>query len=49
MKALDISREVFREGILHAARPEIRYTLASFLGQKGKIEKYADQLTEEFC
>jgi glycerol-1-phosphate dehydrogenase [NAD(P)+] len=48
LKTLGISREIFREGILHAALPEIRYSLASYLGQKGKIEAYADQLTEEF-
>jgi glycerol-1-phosphate dehydrogenase [NAD(P)+] len=48
LKTLGISREVFHEGILHAAQPEIRYTLASYLGQKDKIEAYADQLTEEF-
>lgn len=48
MKTLGISREVFHEGILHAAQPEIRYTLASYLGQKGRIGAYADQLTEEF-
>ncbi len=48
IKTLGISREVFREGILHAARPEIRYTLASYLNQKGKIEAYAGRLTEEF-
>ena len=48
LKTLGISREVFRKGILHAAQPEIRYTLASYLGQRGRIETYADQLTEEF-
>ena len=48
LAALGISREVFREGILHAARPEIRYTLASYLRQKGRIEAYAGRLTEEF-
>ncbi len=48
LKTLGISREIFREGILHAAQPEIRYTLASYLGQKGKIEVYADRLTKEF-
>lgn len=48
LNTLGISREVFREGILHAALPEIRYTLASYLGQRGRIEAYADQLTEEF-
>lgn len=48
LKTLGISREIFREGILHAAQPEIRYTLASYLGQKGKIEAYADRLTKEF-
>ena len=48
LKTLGISREVFHEGILHAAQPEIRYTLASYLGQRGKIEAYAGRLTEEF-
>jgi len=48
LESLEISREVFHEGILHAARPEIRYTLASYLNQKGKIMAYADRLTEEF-
>ena len=47
-KALDITPQTFREGILHAARPEIRYTLASFLSRSGRIDAYADRLTEEF-
>ncbi len=45
---LHIQKDTFREGILHAALPEIRYTLASFLRQQGKITQYADRVTEEF-
>lgn len=45
---LGITRELFREGILHAAHPEIRYTLASYLGRLGRIDDYADRLTAEF-
>jgi glycerol-1-phosphate dehydrogenase [NAD(P)+] len=48
LATLCISKEVFHGGILHAAQPEIRYTLASVLRQKGKIAAYADRLTEEF-
>lgn len=48
LEALRIGRDVFREGILHAAQPEIRYTLASFLRQQGKIEAYADKVSDEF-
>ncbi len=47
-KALNITPQTFREGILHAARPEIRYTLASFLSRAGRLEAYASRLTEEF-
>ena len=48
LSALAIGRDAFRRGILHAAQPEIRYTLASFLRQQGTIEACADQVTEEF-
>lgn len=48
LEALGIGKDVFRKGILHAAGPEIRYTLASYLREKGKIEEYAGRLTEEF-
>ena len=48
IETLGITREVFREGLFHAARPEIRYTLLTYLNQMGKLEYYADCLTEEF-
>lgn len=48
LEALRVRQDAFRGGILHAAQPEIRYTLASFLRQQGKIEAYADKVTEEF-
>ena len=48
LASLSISREAFRKGILYAAQPHIRYTLASYLRQQGKIEAYADRLTGEF-
>lgn len=47
-EVLGITPQTFREGILHAARPEMRYTLASFLAQMGRIDAYARRLTEEF-
>lgn len=48
IETLCISREVFREGLFHAARPEIRYTLPTYLQQLGKLEFYIDCLIEEF-
>jgi glycerol-1-phosphate dehydrogenase [NAD(P)+] len=48
LDTLRIGKEVFLGGILHAAQPEIRYTLVSYLRQKGKIGAYADRLTKEF-
>lgn len=47
-KALGITPESFQNGILHAGQPEIRYTLASYLSQKGRLKDYARQVTEAF-
>ncbi len=47
-KALGITPECFENGILHAGQPEIRYTLASYLLRKGRLQEYARRLTEEF-
>jgi glycerol-1-phosphate dehydrogenase [NAD(P)+] len=48
IETLGITREVFRESLFHAAQPEIRYTILTYLNQIGKLEYYVDCLTEKF-
>ena len=48
LQALRITPEDIQNGILHAGQPEIRYTLASFLAQKGRLKDYARRLCKEF-
>ncbi len=45
---LGISRDVFHESIIHAMEIRPRYTILSYLSQKGNLKEMADSLTQEF-
>lgn len=47
-KALGISKELFRESVLHAMEIRERYTILRFCAEHGKLEEYADILTNRF-
>lgn len=47
-RTLGISREVFRESVLHAMEVRPRYTILRYASEKGRLEKYADILTRRF-
>ena len=45
---LGIDKKLFRNSILHAKEIRPNYTIFHFLDKAGKLEKFADKLTQEF-
>lgn len=47
-KQLGISRELFRDSVIHAKEVRPRYTVLQLASQYGLLEKFADELTHRF-
>jgi glycerol-1-phosphate dehydrogenase [NAD(P)+] len=48
MKTLGVTRELFYQSFFHATESNGRYTLITYLSEKGRLEHYAELLTKEF-
>ena len=47
LDGLGVDRELFQEAFLHAARSNPRYTILTFLDERGRLEGYARQVADE--
>jgi len=48
IETLGVTKEMFYDSFFHATAANGRYTLISYLEEKGRLEAYAKQITEEF-